>query len=71
MQCAFLCGTDHNTGQCYEHRRGWLEDKLLFLPEVFAVDVAAYAIMSNHYHAVLFIDVERANSWNDTEVIER
>ncbi len=68
---AFLCGTDHMTGQCYEHRRGWLEEKLLSLPQVFAVDVAAYAIMSNHYHAVLFIDAERANRWSDTEVIER
>ena len=68
---AFLCGTDHMTGQCYEHRRGWLEDKLLSLPQVFAIDVAAYAIMSNHYHAVLFIDAERANHWSDTEVIER
>ncbi|ASP37383.1 transposase [Bacterioplanes sanyensis] len=68
---AFLCGTDHMTGQCYEHRRGWLEDKLLSLPQVFAVEVAAYAIMSNHYHVVLFIDAKRANRWSDTEVIER
>ena len=36
---AFLCGTDHLSGQCYEHRRGWLEDKLLSLPQVFAIDV--------------------------------
>ncbi|WP_269843671.1 hypothetical protein [Bacterioplanes sanyensis] len=42
------------SGQCYEHRRGWLEDKLLSLPQVFAVDVAAYAIMSNYYHAVFY-----------------
>ncbi len=68
---AFLCGTDHNTGQCYEHRRGWLEDRLLSLPQVFAIDVAAYAIMSNHYHAVLFVDAERASHRSDTEIIER
>lgn len=68
---AFLCGTDHSTGQCYEHRRGWLEDKLLSLPQVFAIDIAAYAIMSNHYHVVLFIDAQQAKSWTDTEVIER
>ena len=28
---AFLCGTDSITGQCYEHRRGWIEEKLLAL----------------------------------------
>ena len=68
---AFLCGTDHSTGQCYEHRRGWLEDKLLSLPEIFAVDIAAYAVMSNHYHVVLFIDDKKAKNWTDMEVIER
>lgn len=68
---AFLCGTDQLTGQCYEHRRGWLEDKLLALPKIFAIDIAAYAIMSNHYHVVLFIDDKRAKSWSNTEVIER
>lgn len=68
---AFLCGTDHLSGQCYEHRRGWLEDKLLSLPEIFAIDIAAYAIMSNHYHVVLFIDARRAKAWSDIEVIER
>ncbi|ASP37906.1 transposase [Bacterioplanes sanyensis] len=57
---AFLCGRDHLSGQCYEHCRGWLEDKLLSLPQVFAVAVAAYVIMSNHYHAVSFVDAERA-----------
>jgi len=60
---AFLCGTDHQSGQCYEHRRGWLEDKLLSLPQIFAIDIAAYAIMSNHYHAVFFIDDKRAKGW--------
>ena len=48
-----------------------MEDKLLSLPQVFAVDVAANTIVSNHYHTVLFIDAERASSWNDMEVIER
>ncbi len=45
---AFLCGEDLQAGKSYEHRRGWLEARLLELPKVFAIDVAAYAIMSNH-----------------------
>ena len=28
---AFLCGLDQLTGKIYEHRRGWLEKKLLSL----------------------------------------
>ncbi len=68
---AFLCGTDVQTGTSYEHRRGWLEDRLLELPTIFAIDVAAYAIMSNHYHAVLHINVKRAKSWSDLDVVER
>ena len=44
---AFLCGQDQLSGKSYEHRRGWLEKKLLRLPEIFAIDIAAYAIMSN------------------------
>jgi len=68
---AFLCGVDTLTGQNYEHRRAWLEDRLLELPKVFAIDIAAYAIMSNHYHVILHINTERAKSWSDYEVVER
>ena len=68
---AFLCGTDHHTGQNYEHRRQWIEDKLLSLAEVFALDICAYAVMSNHYHVVLHVDREQAEGWDIAEVIKR
>ena len=42
---AFLCGEDSFTGQSYEHRRGWVEDKMLALAKVFAIDICAYAVM--------------------------
>ena len=38
--------------------------------ESFAVDIAAYAIMSNHYHVVLHINHEMAQGWSVDEVIE-
>ena len=38
---SFLCGTDKFTGQSYEHRRGWVEERLLFLSSVFSIDSAA------------------------------
>ena len=41
------------------------------MPKVFAIDIAAYAIMSNHYHVILHINRDRAKLWSDYEVVER
>ncbi|HKJ87789.1 MAG TPA: transposase [Gammaproteobacteria bacterium] len=68
---AFLCGEDAVTGVTYEHRRGWIADRLQRLASVFALDVAGYAVMSNHYHVVVRVDAERAASWTTDEVLER
>jgi REP element-mobilizing transposase RayT len=68
---AFLCGRDHATGRDFSHRRGWIETKVKELAAVFALDVAAYAIMSNHYHLVLRLAPERAASWTTQEVLRR
>lgn len=68
---AFLCGTDSFTGQCYEHRRQWLEDKILELAEIFSLDVCAYAIMSNHFHIVLHINKQVAESWTMDDIIHQ
>lgn len=66
-----MCGDDKYTGKNYDHRRGWVKEQILKLSEVFAIDVAAYAVMSNHLHVVLYIDLEMANSWSDREVAEQ
>ena len=68
---AFLCGEDHQSGRSFEHRRGWIEQRLFDLSHCFAIDLCAYAIMSNHTHLVLFVDSEQALAWSDREVIER
>ncbi|MBL1277925.1 MAG: transposase [Ectothiorhodospiraceae bacterium] len=68
---AFLCGNDQLSGNSYEHRRQWVEDKLLELASIFAVDICAYAIMSNHYHVVFHIDREKAENWSQSEVIDQ
>lgn len=66
---AFLCGKD--SGRSFEHRRGWILDRIKQISSVFTVDIAAYAIMSNHYHIVIHIDKARADKLTDAEVIER
>jgi REP element-mobilizing transposase RayT len=68
---AFLCGVDSYAGKDYSHRRDWVRNRLIELTKVFAVDVCAYAILSNHYHLVLRIDRDRAQSWSDEAVIRR
>ncbi|AGA32230.1 Transposase-like protein [Thioalkalivibrio nitratireducens DSM 14787] len=68
---AFLCGEDLSTGRNFEHRRGWIVARMEQLAGVFAVDVAAYAVMSNHFHQVVRVDAERAQGWSDDEVLRR
>jgi len=68
---AFLCGEDSVTGNSFEHRRQWIEDKLLELSQIFCIDLCAYAVMSNHYHAVLHIHKEQALSLSTDDVICR
>ncbi len=41
------------------------------LEEIFAIRIAAHAVMGNHYHVVLYLDIERGRSWDRDEVIRR
>ena len=68
---AFLCGDDEYSGQNFDHRRAWIRDKILEQIELFAIDCCAYAVMSNHYHVVLFVDETKAKSWDKREVLKR
>ncbi len=68
---AWLCGKDPYSGKSFEHRRQWVLDRLRKLAEIFAIDVCAYAILSNHFHVVLHVDEEKAKGWTDQQVIEQ
>lgn len=68
---AFLCGKDRFTGKNFDHRKGWILDRVKQLSSIFAIDVCAYAIMSNHFHLVLFVDTQRADDWTLDEVLDR
>ena len=68
---AWLCGQDALTGRRFDHRKRWLVERFKFLSEIFAIDIAAYAVMSNHYHLVVHIDAARAASWSPEDVVKR
>ncbi len=68
---AFLCGHDAHTGRSFEHRRGWIADRIKQLASVFAIDIAAYAVMSNHFHIVVRVDDTRAQGLGRDEVLSR
>ncbi len=68
---AYLCGNDPQTGKNYDHRKQWTVERLQQLASVFAIDVCAYAIMSNHYHVVLHINDQKAKNWSNKEVAQR
>ncbi|MBQ4880669.1 transposase [Pseudoalteromonas luteoviolacea] len=68
---AFLCGEDEYTGKNFDHRRTWLVERVKLLSSVFAIEIAAFAIMSNHYHLVVKVNRQQALGWPDNEVISR
>lgn len=65
---AFLCGMDAHSGDSFEHRKAWVEARILELGAIFAVAVYAYAVMSNHVHVVVYVDPDAARAWTDDEI---
>jgi REP element-mobilizing transposase RayT len=54
---AYLCGVDAG-GRDVSHRKAWIEKRLQLLAESGVCAVAGYAVMSNHLHVVLRMQVE-------------
>jgi len=68
---AFLCGKDRFTGKSFEHRRIFIESELLRLSDVFFLDLVAYAVMSNHFHVLLFIDQSTKDEATVEDIVNR
>jgi REP element-mobilizing transposase RayT len=68
---AWLWGFDEYAGRDYSHRKEWVLERLSLLTSIFAIEICAYAVMSNHYHLVLYIDRSRAKELTDHEVVAR
>lgn len=67
----YLCGKDAQTGKDFSHRRDWIRARIFELQAIFAIDICAYAVMSNHVHLVLRVQQDAALAWDDREVAER
>jgi hypothetical protein len=68
---AFLCGVDPLSGNSYDHRRSWIRDRLESLAGLFGLEIAAFAVMSNHLHLILRIRPDVVALWSDQEVSRR
>jgi len=68
---AFLCGRDKFTQKSFDHRKQWLVSRFAELADIFAIEICAYAVMSNHYHLVLRVNAEHAADWSVQELASR
>ncbi|MEZ5597202.1 MAG: transposase [Pseudomonadales bacterium] len=71
MRRSWLCGDDPLTGRNFDHRRDWIEQRLLDLANSFAVALYAWALMDNHCHVVLAVDPRLPFEWPDSDVASR
>ena len=68
---AYLCGVDALSGKSNQHRRDWLERQLLAQSRAFCIDVAGYAVMSNHYHVIVKVNLDLAASLSSEAIVAR
>lgn len=68
---AFLCGRDTLTGRSFEHRKRWVEERVLVLAESFAVSVHALALTSTHLHVIVHINPQASHQWTGEQVARR
>ena len=63
---AFLCGDDPVSGNNYDHRKNWIQQRLEFLAGEFAVDVIGFSVLSNHFHLILRNRPDVVDQWTDS-----
>jgi hypothetical protein len=68
---AYLCGWCGLLKKDFSHRREWVQERLAVLVEIFAIELASYAVMSNHLHTLLHTRPDIAATWTPEEVALR
>ena len=71
LRRAYLCGPDPLTGQNHAHSRQWIENRIRILSSLFAIDICAYAVMSNHLHLVVKLCPNERDELTDADIVER
>ena len=68
---AWLWGFDEYASRDYSHRKRWVLERLSELSAIFTIDICAYAVLSNHYHLVIYIDQKRTRRLTRADIVER
>ncbi len=68
---AWLFSNSSFDGRELNNRATLLEKRLIELSNCFSISLFSYAVMNNHYHAVVKVEPERAREWSDQDVANR
>lgn len=66
-----LRSIDKSVGRSYDHRKGWIQDRLMELSDSFAIEICAYSVSLREMHVVLRTRPDWVNNWTDREVAHR
>jgi REP element-mobilizing transposase RayT len=68
---AWLWGVDEYAGRDYSHRKNWVLERMTELTSIFTIEICAYAVLSNHYHLVVYVNQKGAGELSKADVVER
>ena len=58
-------------GEGPHDRKGWIQNRLEELAQIFGIAVGGFSVLDNHLHLLLRLDQEVAKGWSDEEVVRR
>jgi REP element-mobilizing transposase RayT len=68
---SMLCGWDPFTQRFYEHRKRWLQQRLMFLASVMAIDLEEVCTMANHRHLIVRNRPDVAAKWSPEQIARK
>ena len=66
-----LCGWDPLTRRSYEHCKFWLQQRLVFLASVMAIDLDGFCTMGNHRHLIVRNRPDGTAKWSAEEIARK